>query len=64
MRETKKMEITDKIVTREFAVDLKDGEEFFEVKRKDDQIDIDKLKIDPFRVSKNQLKKVRMDGIF
>ncbi len=53
MRETKKMEITDKIVTREFAVDLKEGEEFFEVKRKDAQIDIDKLKIDPFRVSKN-----------
>ncbi len=61
MRETKKFEHTEKIITRDFE----GGEDdFLQVKRKDEQIDIEKLKIDPFKVSKNQLKKVREGGIF
>ena len=56
---------TGKRAGHEAMMDLDSGDEdLLLVKRRDDQINIDELKSDPWKTSKNQLKKIKKDGLY
>ena len=60
-RENKIVERTDKITNFDFN---DDGEDFLKIKRKDDEIKIEEIKINPLNISKNKLRRIRPGGVF